>query len=238
MYDYAGYKSALATMAGYQSTSDADFQAILPSVIAYAEKRIYRDLDLLSTLKRDSSQSVSPTSREITIPSVPYDFVTIQSVNAIEPAGSGAVPDVGTRIPLAPASRDFLDLVYPSAASSGRPEWFAVLDNSILLVGPWPDLTYRVELIGTVRPAPLGLDNTETYVSTHLPDLFIAASMIFMSGFQRNFGAQADDPRTAMSWEQQYQTLRAGVDLEESRKKFQASGWSSHAPARNATDNR
>ena len=59
----------------------------------------------------------------------------------------------------------------------------------------------------------------------------IMASMIYVSAYQRNFGRMNDDPQMAQSYESQYQALKAGAMVEESRKKFQAAAWSSMAPA-------
>jgi hypothetical protein len=50
--------------------------------------------------------------------------------------------------------------------------------------------------------------------------------MVFLSGYKQNFGAQSDDPRSAVSWEQQYEKLMASASGEELRKKFSGMGWS------------
>jgi hypothetical protein len=94
-------------------------------------------------------------------------------------------------------------------------------------VGPCPDQAYNVEVYGTYRPATLSATNPNTPLTVLLPDLFLAASMIFMSGYQKNFGAQADDPKMAASWESQYEKLMMGATSEEFRKKFQSSTWTS-----------
>jgi hypothetical protein len=64
------------------------------------------------------------------------------------------------------------------------------------------------------------------------------ASMIFVSGYQRNFGRQSDDPAMSQSYESQYQALLRGATVEEYRKKFAASGWTSISPSPVATPGR
>jgi hypothetical protein len=64
------------------------------------------------------------------------------------------------------------------------------------------------------------------------------ASMIFISGYQRNFGRQSDDPQMAQSYETQYMTLLKGATVEEFRKKYQSSGWTSMSPSPVATPGR
>jgi hypothetical protein len=61
------------------------------------------------------------------------------------------------------------------------------------------------------------------------------ASMVFISAYQRNFSASADDPNMAINYEKTYQTLLKGAMGEELRKRFRASAWSSEAPSPAAT---
>jgi hypothetical protein len=66
----------------------------------------------------------------------------------------------------------------------------------------------------------------------------IMASMVYVSAYQRNFGRQSDDPAMAVSYEAQYQTLLRGAAVEEARKKFEGSGWTSQSPSPTATPTR
>lgn len=227
-YDYTTYSAALAKLM-VTETTQADFVAIRPSIIDYAEQRIYRELDLLSTVVRDSSGVLSVNNRNFTLPTGSGTFVVVLGVNVITPAGTA--PDAGTRNPLTPTSLQYLDYAWPSATGAALPESYAMVTQAVIAVGPWPNAGYTVEVIGTQRPTPLSASNTTTFLSVNLPDLFMAASMIFASGFQKNFGAQADDPKMSQSWESQYQTLKASANVEEFRKKLQATGWSSQMPS-------
>ena len=55
------------------------------------------------------------------------------------------------------------------------------------------------------------------------------ASMIYISGYQRNFGRQSDDPAMAQSYESQYQALLKSAVTEEVRKKYESAGWTSES---------
>jgi len=221
---YTTYVTALSTLTTIPS-SNTDFTNILPDCIDYAEQRIYRELNLLSTVVRDASQSLAPSNRNFVLPTSQGVFVVVNGINVITPAGSA--PDTGTRNPLTPQARDYLDLVWPSAIVSGLPTGFAMITQTAIVVGPWPDQAYTMEVIGTQRPLPLSQSNTVTFLSAQLPDLFLAASMVFMSGYMRNFGAQADDPKMSVTWESQYETLKSSAETEEFRKRFMGSAWTS-----------
>jgi len=155
-------------------------------------------------------------------------------LNVITPVGT-TNPDSGTRNQLVPCSRDVLDMLWPSATGANVPSLYAMITDQEIIVGPAPDTAYTIEVIGTIRPTPLSSSNTTTYLTLYLPDLWFAATMIFWSGYMRNFGAQADDPKMAVSWESQYQTLLVSANVEEQRKRYAAGQWSSMQPAPLAT---
>ena len=234
---YATYVTQIATLAVVPE-SDAAFVTILPQMITYAENRMYRELDFLSTVTTNNTYTTTPGTPFASFTLA--DFITLQQINVITPAGE-TVPNSGTRNPLLPATKEFLNLVYPSSSSAALPEYFAMFTqdtDNVVLFGPWPDDTYTLELVGTYRPASLSSVNTTTFISTYLPDLLIMASMIYVSGYQRNFGRANDDPQMAVTYESQYKALLQGATVEEARKKFQSSAWTSMSPATVASPTR
>jgi len=217
---YTQYVTELRLLAA-STTSDADFTSNLPSAIDYAEMRIYRELQLLATIVRDSSANATGDDRNFTLPSSLGRFVTVQSVNVVTPVGESTT--TGTRNALMPTSREYIDFSWPdneAAAATTIPTHFAMITDQTIIFGPPPGDAFNVEVVGTIRPTPLSVDNTTTYLSLYLPDLLIAASMIQVSAYMRNFGSQSDDPKMAQSWETQYQTLFTSANAEELKKKF------------------
>jgi hypothetical protein len=231
---YATYKTALATLSVVPET-DPNWLTVLPDAIDYAELRIYRDLDLLSTVQTLTSYATTANVSRVQLPS--GTFVTLQNVNVISPAGT-TVPDNGTRNPVLPVSKEYIQYSWPSSTNAGIPQYFAMIDERTFSLGPWPNAAYTLEIVGTYRPDALSSSNTTTFISQYLPDLFLMASMIFVSGYQRNFGRQSDDPAMSQSYESQYQALLRGATVEEYRKKFAASGWTSISPSPVATPGR
>jgi hypothetical protein len=217
------------------SETDPNWLAILPSAIDYAELRMCRELDFLSTVETTTDTVTIASQSQITIPA--GTFVTLQNLNVITPAGISD-PDMGTRVPLLPTSKEFLQYCWPSASNAGVPAYFAMIRDNVFSLGPWPDAVYNIEIVGTQRPETLSETNTETFISQYLPDVFLMASMIFISGYQRNFGRMSDDPQMAQSYEAQYKSLMAGAMVEEYRKKFAASAWTSNSTSPVATASR
>lgn len=232
--NYTSYVEQIATMAVVDQ-NDPAFQIILPQMITYAENRIYRDIDFLSTSVATTAYGLTTGSRTISVPA--GTFVVPEQINVITPS-SQSNPNLGTRNALLPCTKEFLDAVYNVASNTGLPKYFCPFGDYTFLVGPYPDASYTCEIIGTIRPNSLSATNQSTFISLYLPDLFIMASMVYVSAYQRNFGRQSDDPQMAQSYEIQYQTLLKSAIAEEQRKKFEAAAWSSQSQATTATPTR
>jgi hypothetical protein len=232
---YSSYVQQIATMAVIPS-NDTNFTIIIPQMISYAELRMQRDLDFLSTQISTTAYNFTANSNTLTLPT--SQFIVPQTVEVVSS---------GVSTPLLPVTKEFIQNVYGSGSTTGLPQYFAVYGgdtattgntSQYMIVGPIPNQSYGTILTGTVRSAPLSASNTTTYISTYLPDMFIMASMIYISAFQRNFGRLNDDPQMAQTYESQYQALKNSALVEENRKKFEASAWSSYSPAPAATPTR
>jgi hypothetical protein len=234
---YTTYKTQIAQMA-VVAEDDVNFLAILPMMIDYASLRICRDLDLIftSVSLHGAGYQLTAGNRNLSFSQELGDgtsFVVSEQINLILDATTLNDPDTGTRVPLLPATKEFLDAVYGSAltANRGQPKYFAPFNETLFFVGPTPAINYAVEVVGTIRPSSLSASVPTTFISQYLPDLLIMASMIYISAYQRNFGKESDDPQMAQSYESQYQSLLKSAMVEENRKKFESSGWSSQSPA-------
>lgn len=213
-YTYSSFVSAISTETNIAETEEG-FIAIMPTIIDQAEQRIYRDLQLIATIVRDSGTTTA-NQRSFTLPSNNGRFVVLESVSV----GSGADKRALTK-----TSREVIDNIWPSDTADSAetvPTKYAPLTDQVILLGPPPGDEFTVEATGTIRPTALSASNTTTFLSQYLPDLFLAAAMSAMSGYMRNFGAQADDPRMAVSWEMDYKNRLPSAANEETKRKFQA----------------
>ena len=226
--NYNSYVTEIANLM-VVSSADANFNSILPGAINYAEGRIYREIDFLRTQVTDANTTVSSGVRDFTVPSSIGYFITVDNINIITPVT--ALSSNGTRNPLMPVTREFMDTIYPSGQTvTGVPEYYAMASDTAVLLGPSPDAAYVAEVIGEQRPAALSSTNSSTYLTQYIPDVFVAATMIFMTGYQNNFGAQSDNPQSANSWEIQYKTLKESAQVEQLRASFKGPGWTSQSP--------
>jgi len=232
---YSSYVDQLTNLMSVASSTDPNFSTFLPGAIDYAEGRIYRDLDLLATRITSTAGACSSGVRTVALSTTQGTFLVVERVNVMSSAG--APSSAATRNPLLFVSPDWLDATYPTALSSycGLPLFTARLSDTTLAFGPAPDQAYGLEVSGTYRPSALSSGNSSTWLTQNVPELFMAATMVFAAGFQQNFGAQADNPQASGSWEQQYQALLQTATVDELRKKYQAEGWSPAKPSPVAT---
>ena len=248
---YNAYVTQIGTMAivntmtssGVVVGVDAAFNNMIPQMLNYAELRIQRDLDLLQSVNAKTyTLSYGVNQLQISV----NDFVTLQT---IEITGND-----GLSYPLTPVSKELIQNVYGISSTVAPPIYFAMYGGdgasggnvyTNIIFGPYPDNNYSVLITGTSRLPTLyqyanatQANTNTTFISTYLPDLLIMASMIYISAYQRNFGRQSDDPAMAQSYESQYQMLLKSAGVEEFRKKFAASAWTSLSPPVAATPNR
>lgn len=229
---YSTYVTSLQNLAPV-SASDPNFAIDLPNIIDDAEFQCYTDLDLLNTIAIATS-TLSISTRSFALPTTSGVFDVTQEFNVITPAGT-TNPDSGTRNALVPITKEALSFLWPSATGSSVPLYMAPVTQSAWIVGPWPDAAYTIEVIGTMNQPALSSSNTTTLLSVYFPSLFIAASMVRLSGYMKNYGAAVDDPKMAVTWSSRYRDLLATAEEQESRKRFSAVAWSDKSPTPLAT---
>lgn len=217
-YTYATFVTALSTEINIVATNTA-FITILPTVIDDSESRIYRDLDLLSSVVTDTSASFTSGSRNFILPTSLGRIVEVKRLNFFTSYPTG-------RHQLFPLPLSIINALFPNEEPSPGelPLYYSPVTDQQFIVGPSPESAYRVEVMGTIRPVALSATNVSTFLSNYLSDLFFSAAMVSISGYMRNFGAQSDDPKMAVSWEGMYQERLKSANAEEARRKFSFDG--------------
>lgn len=228
--NYTDYQNAIMTIfelpianpALAAPSADPAYNLIYPRAIDYTENRLQRDLDFLQTIATDDTGNMTAGNRTLALP---VDLGTFIVTTEITPIVSG---QRGT--PLLPMSRQSLDYAFPASQAQGLPLYWAPGNQATVIVGPAPDQNYGFEAVGTVRFTQLSATNTSNFLTLQLPDLYVAATCVFMAGYQRDFGAQSENPQLSLSWEATYQSLLKSATVEEARKKFQGKSPSNIIP--------
>jgi hypothetical protein len=237
--DYTDFVAQLASALVINPT-DSRYLTLLPTIVANAESRLIREptIDFQAIDgPADISQMTTTGSRVVPFPP---NVLVLESASLILPADQGD-PESGERVPLLRTTRPFIDAIWPDARLTKTPkfgetyfcplsQWSTDSPNQII-IAPTPDGEYIFEANGSHLPAPLSETNPTTFLTQHYYSIFFAASMVFACGeVLKNFGAAADDPRMAQSWEAEYKSLLAGVSVESMRQRSVGPGWTAGAP--------
>ena len=170
MYTYATLVTALQA---YQEDPSDDFLQALPTIIANAESRIFRDLDL-ETLELEGTSPSKGTD------------------TAAKATGAFVVRDVyynGTGL-----SRRSVSFIrqYNDSVTSGTPMFFAELSEDDILIGPIPAVfDGTVTMRYTPAPTPLSTSISTTWISTNLDDLLLAACRLECEIWAKNEESEA-----------------------------------------------
>ena len=201
---------------------DDTSNTILPRVIDLAEQRIYTAMNFLASRQTNSNYSTGGTGYALTAGSrnytLPTTCIILEGVSVITPVTAN--PETGARNFVDLVSLDFVDFMYPTASTvKGVPLVGALKTDQALVFGPTPDQAYPLEVTGMFRPSPISQTNTTTYISLNYPQLLMAACAISWAGYQRDYGAQSDDPKLALSWKVEYQEFLDLAISEEKRRR-------------------
>lgn len=231
-----------------QNSEDSNFQKIVPAMFHYADGRIYRELAFLAT---DVTTPVPMVAMEREV-LLPPNVLTVRSIGICTPPGTPTRNS--RRFYPERISPEALDMFWPQPNfRPGIPKKYAIIGTRVapastpstlppstqplqpvyipekflytLRFMPSPDRAYTMEVFGGVEPLILSETNPETFLTLYYPELFIACCMVYITGYQRDYGAASDDPQRAMSWNAQYMALRESIAQEAGRLRGEGPGF-------------
>lgn len=232
--NYIENRTALAQYAGDSGyETDPDFLAQLPVFIRSAELRILRDLDLLNTRITDTSAALIPNNRRFILPTDQGSYQIVETVALRMSYAQDITGTLFTQPPLQWVTKEFLDAAYPDDHAIGAPSvpvYIAPYTETEYAVGPAAGLAYPLTIYGVVWPATMTAQNNETYISVNLPDLFLAAEMIDVTMWEKQFGRTADEAQGATDWNAEYERIKGAANVVNLRQNIQGAGWGVNAP--------
>ena len=242
------------------NSEDTNFTKLIPSMFHYADGRIYRELAFLAT-DVNTFMPVIPYVREVALPQDVLTVRSVALLTPAGPVPTeSAAPNNARRHHPERISPEALDMFWPQGSfKMGLPKKYAIVAvrtqlsplpnpapprtqplppiyqperfNYYLRMMPTPDRAYVAEIFGGVEPQILSNTNPETFLSVYYPELLIACCMVYITGYQRDYGAASDDPQRAVSWESQYRTLRDSIAQEAGRLRGEGPGFTALPPS-------
>ena len=128
------YAQLTSLIQEYCQSTETSFVANIPNFVQYAEERIYNTVQL-PALRQNSTASTVLGNQYMALPS---DWLSTYSLAVVD--GSGDYQFLLNK------DVNFIRQSYPSASSTGLPQYYAIWDDNTMLLGPTPDAAYTLEL--------------------------------------------------------------------------------------------
>ena len=167
------YAQLVQAIKDYTDNQETTFVDQIDQFIKNAEERILYDVQLPVFTK--NQQGVLASDNKYL--ALPNDFLAPFSLSVI--TGNNYYFLLNKDV-------NYLQEAYPDTTETGRPQFYAIFDDTNLLVAPVPDAAYTVEFHYLYQPAGISASNTTTWLSTNASNALLYASLIeayvFMKG--------------------------------------------------------
>ena len=172
----------------YLQNDEATFVARIPDFVKLAERKIY-DSAQLPVTRVNVTSTTSPGNASV---GVPTDFCSVYELSV---TASGSVSFLQFR------DVSFIREMYPTSAQ-GVPQYYTLLDNQNIMLGPTPDLAYSLELHYYGYPESIVTAGT-TWLGDRFENALLYGSLLqgytFMKGEADMLGVYKTGYEEAMS---------------------------------------
>ena len=167
------YAELVQAIKDYTDNQETTFVSQIDQFIGNAEERILFDVQL-PVFTKNQQGTLAASNKYLALPN---DFLAPFSLS---------VTASGNYYFLLNKDVNYLQEAYPDVTETGRPQFYAIFDDTNLLVAPPPDSAYTVEFHYLYEPAGLSSTNTTTWLSTNATNALLYAALIeayvFMKG--------------------------------------------------------
>lgn len=119
----------------YCESTENSFVAQIPEFVQAAEERIYNSVQL-PAIRKNVTGSLTVNNKYL---SLPADWLATFSLAIINPSTQAQTFLLNKDV-------NFIRESFPSPTSTGTPEYYAIFDDTSLILGPTPDLSYQAEM--------------------------------------------------------------------------------------------
>ena len=167
------YSTLVQAIKDYTDNTETVFVSQIDQFILNAEQRILMEVQL-PVFRKNVQGTLSTDNKYLALP---IDFLAPFSLSVVVS---------NTYYFLLNKDVNFLQESYPDTTETGRPLFYAIFDDTNLLVAPLPDADYLMEFHYVYKPEGLSSTNTTTWLGTNAPDALMYACLleayIFMKG--------------------------------------------------------
>ena len=129
------YSQLSTLIQDYCESTEQSFVANIPTFVQLAEERIYNTVQL-PAIRKNVTGSTSNGNQYLTLPS---DWLSTFSMAVIDPTTQDYEYLLNKDV-------NYIRAAYPPPTSTGKPAYYAIFDDTTMLLGPTPDAAYTIEL--------------------------------------------------------------------------------------------
>ena len=160
----------------YCQSTETSFVANIPVFVQLAEERIYNSVQI-PAIRKNVTGTMSLGNQYMSLPS---DWLSTFSFAVIDQA-------TGAYEYLLNKDVNFIRETYPTPASTGVPKYYAIWDDTSMILGPTPNANYTAELHYYYYPASIVTNNT-SWLGTNFETVLLYGSLreayIYLKGEQ------------------------------------------------------
>ncbi len=187
-------------------TLDTTVNALLPTLINQAERRISRELKVMGFIQ--SAQGVmTPGVWTYAKPDRWRQTVSINFGTGTNSTGN----TLAVWTPLFPRSLEYVRNYNQDVTLQSQPKFFADYTYTQWAFSPTPDQAYPFEVVYYEMPALLDASNPTNWITQYAPELLTYASLLECEPFLKN------DERIAV-WQTLYDRTKAALNQEDQQK--------------------
>jgi hypothetical protein len=167
------YATLVQAIKDYTDNTETTFVDQIDRFISNAEQRILFEVQL-PVFRKNQQGTLNASNKYLALPT---DFLAPFSLSVVSS---------NTYHFLLNKDVNFIQASYPDTTETGRPKFYAIFDDTNLIVGPVPDAAYTMEFHYFYAPTGLSSSNTTTWLGTNAYDALLYAALveayIFMKG--------------------------------------------------------
>ena len=129
------YTQLSQSIQDYCQSTETSFVANIPNFVQLAEERIYNSVQI-PAIRKNVTGTMTASFQYFQLPS---DWLSTFSLAVIDAT-------TGEYEYLLNKDVNFIRASYPFPATTGKPKYYAIWNNTSMILGPTPDLAYSAEL--------------------------------------------------------------------------------------------
>ena len=159
------YSQLSTLIQDYCESTEQSFVSNIPTFVQVAEERIYNTVQI-PAIRKNVTGTTTASFQYLALPS---DWLSTFSLAVIDPT-------TGEYEYLLNKDVNYIRQAYPPPNSTGKPAYYAIWDDTSMILGPTPDLAYTMELHYYYYPASI-VTNSTSWLGDNFESVLLYGSL-------------------------------------------------------------